>query len=219
MPTGFDTTSNCTDEIACITHASYAFVGRYLSKSTWKVISRPEADTLRQAGLAIVLVYEDGPTADTYFSFGRGQMDGARAAQQANAIGAPDGTAIYFAVDYDAGEDDIDGVITQYFRGIVSSLLSFAATTDRQYRVGVYGSGATCDAITAAGLASMGWLACASAWRGHDTYLTWSIKQSLPASSCGLSVDPDEARGDFGAIQPIPAAAPAVAGIGAVAAE
>lgn len=203
MPTGFDTTSDCSGQIQCIKQAGHAFVGRYLSKFSWKVIAKAEADALRQAGLAIVLVYEDGPTADTYFSFGRGQTDGARAAQQANALGAPPDTTIYFGVDYDASDDDIDGVITQYFQGVASSLRNFAAANNPQYRVGAYGSGATCGAISAAGLASMGWLACSPGWRGHDKYVAWSISQSLPATVCGLSVDPDRAvDGDYGAIPP-----------------
>jgi hypothetical protein len=207
MPTGFDTPANCSNQIQCIKQAGHAFVGRYLSKSSWKVIGKAEADALRQAGLAIVLVYEDGPTAPTYFSFGRGQTDGARAANQANALGAPDNTTIYFAVDYDASEDDVDGVITQYFQGVISSLRSFAASGNPQYRVGIYGSGATCGAITAAGLASMGWLACASAWRGHDKYTDWSLLQNLPHTVCGLDADPDRAiDGDYGAFSAAPVA-------------
>jgi Domain of unknown function (DUF1906) len=169
MPTGFDTPADCSGQIPCIRHAGHAFVGRYLSKSSWKVIRKAEADTLRRAGLAIVLVYEDGPTTPSYFSFGRGQMDGARAANQAKVLDAPGNTTIYFAVDYDASEDDIDGVITQYFQGVVSSLRSFAAGGDADYRVGVYGSGATCIAMTAAGLVSMAGL-CVGLARARQVY-------------------------------------------------
>ena len=203
MPKGFDTPENCASDAQKIKVAGYDFVGRYLSRSSWKVISPAEANALRQAGLAIVLVYEDGPTSDTYFSYSRGQTDGARAAQQANALGAPANTTIYFAVDYDAGEDAIEGVVTQYFQGVVSSLRNFSTGNNPLYRVGVYGSGATCAAITTAGLATMGWLACAMGWRGHNTYANWTISQGMPTTVSGMSVDPDNAvAAGYGAIPP-----------------
>jgi hypothetical protein len=202
MPTGFDTTANCAAKAAEIRDLNYDFVARYLSSDHWKVIVAQEAEALSDEGLAIVLVYEDGPTADTYFSTGRGQADAMRAAQQASLIGAPDNTTIYFAVDYDASAPDITGVITQYFQAIGAALNQFAADGNRPYRIGVYGSGATCAGITGAGLAGQGWLADATGWRGHGTYIGWSISQGLPTTVAGLSVDPDTARDDYGAIAP-----------------
>jgi hypothetical protein len=150
----------------------------------------------------LVLVYEDGPTTSDYFSFGRGQADGTRAAQQASLVGAPAGTVLYFAVDYDASTTDIAGVITQYFNGVAGTLKSFAAASGVAYIAGVYGSGATCGAITAAGLAKCGWLAQSTGWSGHDTYSDWSIRQGMPTVIAGLSVDPDDAIGDFGVVLP-----------------
>lgn len=149
-----------------------------------------------------MLVYEDGPTTSDYFSFGRGQADGTRAAQQASLIGAPAGIVLYFAVDYDASMSDISGVVTQYFNGIVDALKSSEAANGTSYTAGVYGSGATCNVITAAGLAKCGWLAQSRGWSGHDTYSGWSIRQGMPAVIVGLSVDPDDAIGDYGAILP-----------------
>lgn len=202
MPKGFDTTRDITQHAADIKAANYDFVARYLSQSHWKVISAAEVVAIATAGLGLVLVYEDGPTASDYFSFGRGQADGARAAQQASLIDAPAGTVLYFAVDYDASASDIGGPITQYFNGVAGALKSFEAASATGYHVGVYGSGATCSAITAAGLAKCGWLAQSSGWSGHDTYSGWSIRQGMPAVIAGLSVDPDDAIGDYGAILP-----------------
>jgi hypothetical protein len=203
MPKGFDTTVNCTNSAQQIKNAGYDFVGRYLSSHGWKVISPTEATALQNAGLSIVLVYEDAPTSDTYFSNGRGQADGARAAQQAQILGAPNGTTIYFAVDYDASDSDIQGVITQYFQGVSLAFRNFQAVNNIVYRTGVYGSGATCAAITSAVLATQAWLADATGWRGHATFTTWAISQGLPEKVLGMSVDPDSAVGDYGAIPPL----------------
>lgn len=202
MSQGFDTTQDVTPHAAAIKAQHYDFVARYLSQSHWKVVGTAEADAIAAAGLGLVLVYEDAPTSADYFSFSRGQTDGTRAAQQAGLIGAPTGAVLYFAVDYDAAPNEISGVITQYFHGVADALKSRAAGGETAYAAGVYGSGATCGAITAAGLAKCGWLAQSRGWRGHDTYKGWSIRQGMPAVIAGLSVDPDDATGDFGAILP-----------------
>ena len=200
MPRGFDTTRDITPQVAAVKAANYDFVARYLSQSHWKVIGTGEAAAIAAAGLALVLVYEDGPTASDYFSFGRGQADGIRAAQQASLIGAGAGSVLYFAVDYDAASSDISGIITQYFNGVAGALKSFAAANGAAYSPGVYGSGATCSTIASTGLARCGWLAQSTGWAGHDTYSDWSIRQGMPGVIAGLSVDPDDAIGDFGAI-------------------
>jgi hypothetical protein len=195
MATGFDTPTNCTSSAAAIAAAGYNFVGRYLSQSSWKVISSAESAELIAAGLSVVLVYEDGPTANTYFSNSRGQSDGARAAQQAAAIGAPVTATLYFAVDYDASAADIAGPITAYLQGVATGI----ASTPTAFQIGVYGSGATCRAIIGAGLASMGWLAGATSWDGYAAYQpSASIVQGPQKTILGLSVDPDTAPGAYG---------------------
>jgi hypothetical protein len=214
MPKGFDTTENCGAKAGQIRAAGYDFVARYLSRSTWKTIKLAEKQALSAAGLATVLVYEDGPTSSDYFSGARGQVDATRAAQQAATLGAPDNTTIYFAVDYDASDADLSGVITDYFQAANSALSSFAGSGNPRYHVGVYGSGATCVAMTGAGLATQGWLAQATRWRGHGAFTNWAISQGMPATDIvGLSGDPDTAVGNYGAIPAPPAAAAPAAAI------
>jgi hypothetical protein len=204
MPTGFDTPRNVASLVGAIAGAGNDFVGRYLSQSTWKVVDATEASAIAAAGIALVLLYEDGPTAATYFSFGRGQSDGLRAAQQACLLGAPADTAIYFAVDYDASSTDISGPISQYFTGVLGSLKSYATSGNPTYVAGVYGSGATCSGITGAGLASFGWLAQSTGWSGYDSYLGWTIKQGASTVQLGISVDPDNAVEIYGGIPGAP---------------
>ncbi len=200
MPKGFDTTENCGPRAAPIKVAGYDFVARYLSQSHWKRISPDEVKQLKQRGVAVVLVYEDAPTGADYFSNARGHADALRAAQQAEMIGAPAGTTIYFAVDYDASEAQLAGPITQYFEGVVSGLNSFASAGNPHYRAGIYGSGAACIAISKTGAVTQGWLAQATGWRGHGAYTGWVISQGMPGTAVGMSVDPDYAKGDYGAI-------------------
>ena len=197
MTAGFDTTANAASLATTIKTAGYSFVGRYLSKSTWKLISAPEAIALKAAGLGILLVYEDGPTSPSYFSTGRGTSDATRAIGQAAALGAPAGTAIYFTVDYDASAADINGVISAYFVEVAAAL----AADPSGYVVGVYGSGQTCQAIGSNGSATYTWRAQSTGWAGYNLPGPWNVTQGKATVACTLSVDLDTAGpGAFGAM-------------------
>src|ERR1051325_4608611 len=148
---GLDSSSACTQSaLTCLQSGGYEFIGRYYSRTTQipgKKLTQPEARLISLAGIAIVAVYEDGPTSYSYFSSDRGVEDANGASEQANAVGQPSESAIYFTVDYDATSSDIEGNITSYFQAIV-------ATIGNQFRVGVYGSGDVCHAIKSSGYAS-----------------------------------------------------------------
>ncbi|HEU4886922.1 MAG TPA: glycoside hydrolase domain-containing protein [Thermoanaerobaculia bacterium] len=194
--TGVDASSACTSStITCLQSEGISFVGRYYSRTTHiegKKLTQSEAALLSAARLQIVTVYEDGPTSYSYFSASRGTADAGGAIEQAEAIGQPKGSAIYFTVDYDAAPDEITGNITAYFEAI-------AAALNGTYVVGVYGSGAVCTAITEAGYAHFAWLAQSTGWSGYSQFNTWAIKQGPEQPICGLNSDSDVANGEFGA--------------------
>lgn len=187
MASGFDTTANAGHLAPLIKSSGYDFVGRYLSKSTWKTISHQEAAALKEADLGIVLIYEDGPTSVSYFSNGRGASDAARALTQAGTLGAPCGTAIYFTVDYDANPDELAGPIANYFNEVVATL----AADPSGYVAGVYGSGHTCQSVSASAGAPYTWRAQSKGWAGYALPGPWSIVQGATAAACTLSVDLD----------------------------
>lgn len=193
---GVDSSSACTaTSISCLQQEGISFVGRYYSRTTQipgKKLTPSEAASISAAGLQIVTVYEDGPTSYAYFSSDRGTADASGAMQQAAAIGQPNGSAIYFTVDYDAAPSEIAGNITAYFQAV-------AAAIGDAYRVGVYGSGSVCAAITQAGFAQLAWLAQSTGWSGYADFTQWAIKQGPEKSVCGLNSDTDVAQGDFGA--------------------
>src|SRR5947208_3155175 len=100
---GLDINCSCTPENAKkLKENAYQFLGRYYSRTTkipGKKLTRGEAVAVCQAGLQLVAVYEDGPTSYAYFSANRGTADAEGAMEQAEAVGQPEGTAIYFTVD------------------------------------------------------------------------------------------------------------------------
>ncbi|NVE01157.1 DUF2272 domain-containing protein [Massilia sp. BJB1822] len=220
MARGISTNRNTGSLAACLRSEEIAFVCRYYSfttKQPQKRLTSAEADQLLSAKLQLVAVYEDGPTSADYFSRARGEQDGKHAYAYARNIGQPTDSAIYFAVDYDATQQDVDGPITQYFQGVKAGLTA-SNPSQAPYPTGVYGSGRVCAAIKdKQHLAQYAWLAESHGWAGHAGYTKPDIRQEVSVSKlCGLNggaegdYEDNFASGSFGAFSSlVGAAAPA----------
>lgn len=175
------------------------FVARYYRDpaSHWPTLTAAEARTVSSSGKKLVAVWESHSHRPDYFSYSSGYYDAMAAYRQARAVGQPPGSAIYFAVDYNAPEADIMGRIDQYFRGVSNGLIAAAGHVP-EYRVGVYGSGAVCDYLKRAHLAEFAWLSNARSWSGYDSFADWDIRQSGRAGGLSFDQDANEARGDYG---------------------
>ena len=194
-PLGIDLamdTSNMAEELR---GSHIEFVARYYRDPTSSLpaLSAQEARKLASLGLKIVAVWEQNSPDPENLSYSSGYGDAFSAYKQAKAIGQPAGSAIYFAIDFNAHELES---AKEYFRGITEGLTA-ASGGRTEYKVGVYGSGAVCDAIKRAGLARYSWLTKATSWDGSLDYNDWNIKQgeALPFS---FDNDSDIARGDYG---------------------
>jgi hypothetical protein len=179
-----------------------SFVQRYL-----RSMSVAEATTLSNAGLQIVSCYEVGnPTKAAYFTRAQGQQDGRLAFTQAQRVGQPAGTPIYFAVDYDPGPGNRQSIL-DYFEGIQEGCSQYLADMQAQgtpgvvYDIGVYGSGCVLDWCQAQGIATWYWQAFAPGWCNnrqvwlganlHTTGLDTPVR-------CGLRLDHLEGWGNEG---------------------
>ena len=130
--------------------------------------------------------------------------DGAAAFQMArDVIGQPFGSAIYFAVDYDPTQADLDGAVSNYFTGVHAALY-VAAEGSPSYRVGVYGSGLCCGTLVERGQAALSWLSQSTSFAGSRQYAEqkrYDIIQLLPVRVPGadgivLDIDPDATHPD-----------------------
>lgn len=189
-------TEACVD---CLKAAGVSGVFRYYASQTRlpeKRLTRNEAERLVAAGIAIGAVFQNSGDSPDCFSAELGAADAGSARDYAaTVIGQPAGSAIYFAVDYDAGDDDISARIIPHFRAIGREL----KTGPTIYRVGVYGTGRVCAATVAAGLADLAWL---SNRPGDVPFAAWTLRQEAPAALCGIPVDGNVVRPgivDFGA--------------------
>ena len=210
MTIGISTSMQTGADAQCLAGNGIIFVFRYYSATTTiptKRLTLAEAQPLVSAGIQLGVAYEDGPTSVDYFSNGRGIQDGGRAWQYAQQIGQPAGSAIYFAVDYDALSAELTA-IASYFQGVQSGL-DTASGGVSSYSIGVYGSGLVCQTIKQdQNLAKYSWMAESPKWQGTDVYAGWDVMQA-PATSplCsfagpipGTPAQYEECRaiGDFG---------------------
>lgn len=195
---GIDLPTDARDVSLELKGSGLDFVGRYYRHSTsrWPTLTLEEARTVSSNGMKLVALFESHSHKPDYFSYGSGFSDGMTAYQQAKRIGQPAGSAIYFAVDYNAQEPDIRGPIDRYFRGVHAGLA--AAGKTREYRVGVYGSGAVCDYMKRMRLAEYAWLSGSTAWAGYGSFTDWDIRQGKQSPSLSFNHDMNEARGEYG---------------------
>lgn len=167
--------------------AGFTFVCRYLVPTGWKRLSAEEAVALSEAGLKIVSVFET--TADRALG-GRsaGLADGQLAAQMAASIGQPEGSTIYFAVDFDATPSQMPAVI-EYIRA--------ASEATPTFPTGVYGSYSVVDAVRAASVCSHYWQTYAwSRGRQADFINIYQHLNDIPM--LGVQIDLDEGYGNEG---------------------
>jgi hypothetical protein len=133
---------------AAIRAAGYGGVWRYLSTDPDKSLGKEEAAALHAAGLGIGLVWES--TAQRSLEGAQaGTDDGITAAEQARALGVPDGCPLLVAVADFAATPDQVGTIHDYYFHFRSQVMGW------QY--GGYGTGYVIDALVAAGAEGLWW--------------------------------------------------------------
>ena len=162
-----DTPWHTTSIISCMVDRGIKTVIRYYGVNTKKhpekVLELNEAKALSQAGLQISVVFELINNAKDYFNKELGQAHARKAFQLAKQINQPEGSAIYFAVDYDATDDDIENHIKPHFEAIHNTL-SQLANGALGYKVGIYGSGKVINSVKA----DYRWLAESKGWSGYQ---------------------------------------------------
>jgi peptidoglycan hydrolase-like protein with peptidoglycan-binding domain len=200
---GLDASVDCTSFASCISSAGMKFVVRYYSRSTTgKTLTPEEAAALSAVGLKLVVVYQDKQDTIGSFSADEGTRSAGKALELAGGIGQPEGSAIYFAVDFDPSPTDVRGPILEYFQAVHQAFN--VATT--QYAMGVYGSGLTCRMIRDASLAQFAWLSNSTGFRESKSFRPRAhLLQVFPSRDiCDgrLNIDDDVAQArDYGAFR------------------
>jgi hypothetical protein len=192
-----DTNTNVSGHLADLKAKGVTHIGRYYSSAAWKRLTRQEAVAACNAGFQLFVVFENN--GDPELSHEAGVNHGQIALAQAKAVAQPEGSAIYFALEHLPNgykKADLPG-IRQYIQGVKSVL-------DNHYRVGAYSNGSTLDALLTEGLCKLPWLSASLGFEGSKAFLAsgkWVLAQDphVDQDWNGVSVDVDQAQGDFGA--------------------
>lgn len=154
---------DCTDRITnqraqYLKSIGINYVGRYIT-GYWAV-SISEISLILEAGMKFVPIFERSGndlsgnmdvTDASYFTHEQGRQDALYAASTAQELGLPENTTIYFAVDFDAYDFEVDSNILEYFRALSIYLL--------HYNVGIYGPRNVCTRVSNAGYAKTSYVA------------------------------------------------------------
>lgn len=186
MSTGVDFATS-SEDVNALKAAGVSFVCRYLSGGGGKDLTTAERDRLLAAGLGIVVVWETDGRTGPLTGAAAGPGDAAAAVAEAQRLGAPPGTCIYFAVDFDVLAGNVPA-LRGYFTGLRPHM--------GPYRLGDYGGFLCVESV--ADIVDLGWQTYA--WSGGR----WSTLAHLQqyqngAVLAGIGVDYDRNTApDFG---------------------
>ncbi len=167
-----DTRFEITPERAqVLKNNGYQVVGRYLTGGDFKQLREGELQVIFNAGLKAFIIYQDNNRLLSDFKYNNGKRAALEASTNAIQYKIPKDTVIYFAVDLDIYEDEIDTYIIPFFNAINLYL-------DSRYKVGIYGPRLVCQRISDAGLAVSSFVADMS------TGYSCNIGQKMPANWC-----------------------------------
>jgi hypothetical protein len=188
-----DTRFNVTTIVDDLVGAGFSGIARYYTSNEEKRLGRDEALAIARAGLKLIAVFENG--ASPALAFNAGIADAAVALTQASAIGQPEGSAIYFALDNPIDQDLVDGVL-DYFNGIEQGLAA-------KYQLGVYGDGVVCQALLDNQLCRYAWLSASRDYPGSRKFYRerkWCLAQDprIDQPFHGLAIGLNETNGDYG---------------------
>src|SRR5690242_16687773 len=110
--TGIDMATDSAKCVENIAAAGVKWVGRYYRNpgSRFPPLTLSEARLLAAHNLETVTVWEAASTRVSYFTYETGVDDATSAYRQADTIGQPLVTPIYFAVDFDASLLDLTAI-------------------------------------------------------------------------------------------------------------
>ncbi|MDX3315110.1 DUF1906 domain-containing protein [Streptomyces sp. ME08-AFT2] len=189
---------------ATLKAAGIKYVGRYLTNPSGKslpekAIQPGELQTIAENGLRCFPIYQTTGDDASAFDYAAGRTAGYGAINAALDHGFKNGTRIFFAVDFDAVDDQITANVLPHFKGINEAM----ADSGNPYEIGVYGSRNVCARVGAAGYSTASFLADMSSGyvgnAGHQLPDDWAYDQfvirTLGSGDAQLDIDIDIASG------------------------
>ena len=195
----------------------YRYVGRYLTgtyigpdgKELSKALTNTEISIIINNGLNFFPIYEGNGTYIEYFTEEQAEKDVERAYTTASDLGIESDNIIYFAVDCDPLDTEIDKWIVPYFRKINDIMNS---TYSKKYKIGIYATRNACTKVSNQGLAWSSFVSDMSVGYsgnlGFNIPKNWAFDQfanvTLGSGNGKIEIDKDAYSGRYEGIDFIP---------------
>jgi hypothetical protein len=165
-----------------------------------KDLTAGEARIVLDSGLSLAAVFQHYNNCFRTFENRWGPEDAAQALRQAEAVGQPEGSAIYFGVDGDWPYAGMLDPVVAYFEDVNRVF------EDSGIGVGVYSNGCLANAVLERGLASYAWLSGSTAHTGTQAFYNtgrWSLFQNaldirVGDGAAGVAIDTNLANPERG---------------------
>lgn len=173
MALGCDTATKVTAARATtLKQNNITFVARYLNRveNVHDELTESEAKLISSNGMYVISIYQaNGTVSANYFNLSNGLLDGERAYVALQILRPPKGYPVYFAVDFDATQQEITANLEPYFQGVFSQIDTSG------YYMGIYGSKLVCNHFKRIyGSQLYTWIVDNS-WQG--TFNNWNLRQ------------------------------------------
>lgn len=167
-------------------------VGRYLTGPY--ALTSNELDIIYGQGLNVFPIYERNATYAKYFTRNQGAQDAQTAIEAATKFQFPLGTIVYFAVDYDAIDDEVTNYIIPYFESINETVNNFYPN---MYKIGIYGPRNICSRVAGNNLSKSSFVCDMSTGfsgnLGFPLPIDWAFDQistvSIGSGSGNIAID------------------------------
>lgn len=188
-----------SENVEVLTNNNYRYIARYLSgyiaSGASKALSTQELKILFDNDIRLFPIHQRSANAASYFTEENAIEDAESAATYANNLHLQFGAIIYFAVDFDATDEQITNLIIPYFAKLYST---FMTNSKGKYRVGVYGTRNLCTRVCNAGYAVSSFVSDMSTGFSGNLGFTipdnWALDQfaTVTISSNGKSIEIDK---------------------------
>ncbi|MBS3182378.1 glycoside hydrolase domain-containing protein [Leucobacter manosquensis] len=182
--TGADASMEITvSRLATLQGQGYNYFGRCLVNTMGptdldKCIKRNELGVIHTYGGRVWPIFQTGGADPSHFTYRRGYEVSEEAANAAWAYRIPANSIIYFAVDFDVLDSQINELILPYFDAVTNFIGTWGQSS---YRVGIYAPRLVCQRVADAGFSVSSFVSDMSeAFSGNKGYLlpsNWAFDQ------------------------------------------
>ena len=128
-----------TERLNYLVANGYTTVGRYLTGGDFKQLREDEPKRILESGLSFFPIFQESGSDLAYFTANRGAQDAVTATNAAHHYGIMNDNIIYFAVDTDPTDYEIQVYILPYFEALSNAM--------EDYEIGVYGTRNVCTQV------------------------------------------------------------------------